>query len=73
TASANFFNFSGDSREEIAQSIDAGADAKQTLFTLKVFEELGLITHKGGKIQVIRGEKTQLTNSALYNYIDSLK
>lgn len=71
--SANFFNISGDSLEEIAQSIDAGADAKQTLFALKVFEELGLITHKGGKITVIRGEKTQLTNSALYNYIDSLK
>lgn len=70
--SANSYNLTGDSLEEIARTIGA-EDAKQTLFALKVFEELGLVNFRSGKLSVVRGGKTQLTNSALYNFIDSLK
>ncbi|MCM1439217.1 MAG: single-stranded-DNA-specific exonuclease RecJ [Roseburia sp.] len=72
TLSANSFNVCGESLEEIAASTDLGTTPEQALFALKVFEQLGLITLKGGKLSVVRGIKTQLTNSELYNFVNSL-
>ena len=72
TVSANSFNISGDALEDIAMSIDFGVPREQALFALKVFEELGLIALKSGKLTISHGVKTQLTNSRLYNFINSL-
>ncbi|MDE6557828.1 MAG: single-stranded-DNA-specific exonuclease RecJ [Clostridia bacterium] len=71
--SVNACNLFGDSMEEVAQSNDFSAPPAQVLFALKVFEELGLVALRGGRLSVMRGVKTQLTNSELYNYICSLK
>lgn len=70
--SAKSFNIVGDSAEEVAASNDFGVAGEQALFAIKVFEELGLVNFKGGKLNVVRGVKTQLTNSELYNFINSL-
>lgn len=72
TVSANSFNLIGDSLEDIAAETDLGVSPEQALFALKVFEELGLICFKGGRLGVARGVKTQLSNSELYNLVDSL-
>ena len=71
--SANSFNIMGDSAEEVAVNNNFGITAEQALFAIKVFEELGLVNFKGGKLNVMRGVKTQLTNSQLYNFINSLQ
>ena len=71
--SANCFNIIGDSAEEVAANNDLGVSKEQALFVLKVFEELGLVTFRGGKLSIVRGVKTQLTNSKLYNFINSLQ
>lgn len=70
--SSNPFNLVGDSMEEIARGVDAGVPAEQVYFALKVFEELGLISYDSGKINIIRGVKTQLTNSEFYNFVNKL-
>lgn len=67
--SANISSFSGDSLAEAALSVDTGTDKLQTLFALKVFRQLGIIVHKGGRLFLAKGVKTQLTNSALYNFM----
>lgn len=69
---ANAYRIFGGSAEELVSGYDLGVPAEQALFALKVFEELGLITFEGGKFAVIRGVKTQLNNSELYNFICSL-
>lgn len=71
--SANCYNLSGDSLEDIAAENDLGVSPEQALFALKVFEQLGLIELSGGKLNVFRGVKTQLINSELYNFVNSLK
>lgn len=70
--SANGFNLTGDTLEDIATAADFGVSAEQALFAFKVFEQLGLVEFKGGKLNVVRGVKTQLTNSELYNFVNSL-
>lgn len=70
--SANSAAVCGGSLEEIAESGFFETAPEQALFALKVFEQLGLITFKGGRITVNRAIKTQLTNSDLYNLICSL-
>ena len=70
--SANSFNLIGDSLEDIASTTDFGVSPEQALFALKVFEQLGLVSFKNGKIGVARGVKTQLSNSELYNFVNSL-
>ncbi|MDE7379871.1 MAG: hypothetical protein K2N14_02350, partial [Clostridia bacterium] len=71
--SANAYNLTGDSLEDVARLNDLGATAEQALFALKVFEELGIITYKFGRLSVNRGVKSQLTNSRLYNYVSSVR
>jgi ssDNA-specific exonuclease RecJ len=51
---------------ELVEKNDLGTDKLQALFAIKVFEELGLITFENSKLNVIKGKKTQLTNSKLY-------
>lgn len=71
--SANSYNIAGDSAEEVATDNVFSVESGQALFAIKVFEELGLVNFKGGKLNVVRGMKTQLTNSQLYNFINSLQ
>ena len=71
TISANSYNILGDGLEEIAMNTDFGVPPTQAYFALKVFEELGLLTFSGGRITVLRGVKTQLSNSDLYNFVNS--
>lgn len=67
--SANAYNLLGESLEEVAALNDFGTSAIQALFSLKVFEQLGIISMRGGHVSVAKGVKTQLTNSKLYNLI----
>lgn len=62
----------GETAEEIAQKTGI-APPSQLLFALKVFEELGLVEIKGGKLEVIRGKKTALENSEIYNFVNGLR
>lgn len=71
--SVNSFNIVGDSAEEVAANNDFGTTSEQALYAIKVFEELGLVNFRGGKLSVVRGVKTQLTNSQLYNFINSIQ
>lgn len=71
--SANSFNITGGSAEEVAANNDFGVAGEQALFAVKVFEELGLVNFKGGKLNVVRGVKTQLTNSEFFNFVNSLQ
>ncbi len=71
--SANSYRISGGSAEEAATENDFGVPPMQALFTLKVFEQLNLISFDGGRLTVYRGMKTQLNNSELYNFIVSFK
>ncbi len=71
--SVNSFNIVGDCAEEVATNNGFGVTSEQALFALKVFEELGLVGFTGGRLSVTRGVKTQLTNSQLYNFINSLQ
>ena len=67
------YNLVGDSIEEIAQSIDVGLPYAQVYFALRVFLQLKLVEFASGRLSVIRGVKTQLTNSELYNFISGIK
>ncbi len=61
----------GESAEDIAQKLGF-APPSTLLFAIKVFEELGLVEINGGKLEVIRGKKTALENSSLYNFVGAL-
>lgn len=39
---------------------------EEVIFALAVFEDLGLISREGGHLRVIRGKKTELSNSEIY-------
>ncbi len=41
----------------------------QTVFSLAVFEELGLVTLREGRLRFIRGKKTELGNSRIYRAV----
>lgn len=60
----------GETAEEAAKNCDLGTSPVQTLFALKVFEELKIIAFKQGRTVMYRGIKTQLNKSQLYNLID---
>lgn len=70
---SNCYNIVGGSAEEVAKNNGFGVPCEQALFAIKVFEELGLVGFKSGKLCVARGVKTNLTNSQLYNFINSLR
>ena len=60
----------GDTAEEIAVSCDGlGFDRREFIFALAVFEELGLVAIQDGRLQVYRGIKAELADSAIYRKI----
>ena len=71
--SANCARFSGENAIDAALSVEMGFSGSQILFAIKVFEELGLLSLRGGRLSLMRGLKTQLNNSQLYNFICSIK
>ncbi len=71
--SANSGTLDGCSAEEVAFFSSAPYAAGELLFAVKVFEELGLVAFKEGRLVVYRGVKTDLKNSPLYVAVSSLK
>lgn len=71
--SANCGRFCGETAIDSALSVELGFSGSQTLFAMKVFEQLGLLSISGGRVSLTRGVKTQLGNSQLYNFICSIK
>ena len=65
--SAGEATFEGASAEEVAFRSAPAGDPVQSMFALKVFEQLGLVSFDGGRLAVRRGIKTELRNSPLYN------
>jgi len=50
-----------------------GFDGYEFMFALSVFEELGLLTFKDGKIELCRGVKADLSDSLIYSRMKLLK
>ena len=71
--SANIASFNGENDVQLALSVNVGFSGLQTLFAIRVFEELGIISRTGGRLCLERGVKTQLASSPLYNCIQSSK
>ena len=64
----------GDTAEEIAVSCDGlGFDKREFIFALTVFEELGLVAIQDGRLQVYRGIKADLADSAIYRKVSLLQ
>lgn len=64
----------GFNAQEIACSVGgAGFDVYELMFALSVFEELGLLSFKGGRIEFYRGAKSELSNSAIYSRMKALQ
>ncbi len=64
----------GDTAEELARNCDGlGYDARQFIFALRVFEELGLVAFAEGRLLVYRGVKAELQNSPTYRRVCSLR
>ncbi len=64
--SANAGNLEGCDSYEVALKC-GGYKLSHFVFALEVFRQLSLISFEGGKLNVFRGVKTELTNSELYN------
>ena len=69
--SANAYDFEGATAEEVVKR-NAFDDKIQTMFALKVFEQLGLISFDGGRLCVNRGVKSKLDNSELYTTVSAV-
>lgn len=70
--SATATNLEGASAEELAKR-NSFDNKLQVFFALKVFEQLSLITFKSGRLEVVRGVKSKLENSPLYNMVKEIK
>lgn len=65
---------SGRNCEETARlSPWLGFDVYELTFALSVFEQLGLLSYSGGKIEIYRGVKADLNDSSIYTGISKLK
>ena len=63
-----------ESLSEAARACNSlGFDEGLFIFALAVFEELGIISLAGGRLKIVRGQKTELTNSAVYRAALSCK
>ncbi len=58
---------------EIARLAGGEFSAQQLVFALAVFEELGLISTAGGRLAFVRGKKTDLSRSEIYNAVSRAK
>ena len=64
----------GETYAAAAKSCDGlGFSLEQFAFALAVFEELGLVSLKGGRLNIVRGKKTELSASPLYCAVEKLK
>ena len=64
----------GDNAEELAYACDSlGYDKKQFIFSLRVFEELGLVAFADGRLIVYRGVKADLFDSPVYRRVCALQ
>ena len=71
---ANAARVTGESYAQAAKSCKGlGFPAEEFIFALAVFEELGLVSLKGGRLEVYRGKKTELAASSLYRAVCALK
>ena len=70
--SANIGNIDGACAEEVAKRNNLG-NRLQVFFALKVFEQLSIVTFKSGRAEVVRGVKSKLENSPLYNRVMEIK
>lgn len=66
--SANGANLFGYDLEDFALNSSVSSPI-QSLFALKVFEQLKLVNFSEGRIVPVKGVKTQLNNSPLYNFV----
>lgn len=71
--SANSGSIQGENAVDASIKNDLGYPREQVLFAIKVFEELSLLSFKKGKLEVFRGIKTKLENSALYNLVNGMQ
>ncbi|MDE5729229.1 MAG: hypothetical protein K2I20_03535, partial [Clostridia bacterium] len=67
--SANENVVEGATAEEVSKKSNLGFDKTQILLALKIFEQLSLVSFDGGRLKVIRGVKSELTNSEIYNTV----
>lgn len=51
---------------------DTDCEPSQVVFALAVFEELGLVERTNGAVRVVRGVKTDLSRSAIYQAVQNL-
>lgn len=73
TLSANADNIDGSTAEEVAKKCNYEVSKAQLYFALKVFEQLSLINFEDGRLNVVRGVKSDLKNSELYNTVLKLQ
>lgn len=64
-------NIEGADSAEIALKYNLSENPVQTAFALEVFRELKLLAFKDGRFTLYRGVKSELTNSRLYNLVQS--
>ena len=70
---ANSGTVNGTDSGEVAIQSDICPSKVQTAFALEVFRQLGLISFEDGKFKLFRGVKTDLSNSELYNIVNTTK
>ena len=64
----------GETVEELAAACDGlGFDKREFIFALNVFEELGLVAFREGRLTVYRGIKAELGNSSIYRKVRLLQ
>lgn len=71
TVAANIANIAGADSGEVALGSRL-FPPRNFAFALEVFRQLTLLNYEGGKPNITRGAKTELTNSELYNIVSKL-
>lgn len=64
---------SGENSVEAALSFEEEYEAKQLIFAIEVFVELGFLRFEGDRISVVKGVRADLTSSQLYSAVSRLK
>ncbi|MDE7265613.1 MAG: hypothetical protein K2N52_04995, partial [Clostridia bacterium] len=70
--SANAANLEGGDSYEVALNNKFSFKPSHVAFALEVFRQLNLISYDGGRLNLFKGVKTELTNSELYNIVCNL-
>ncbi len=63
----------GESYAAAARVLARGTSREQLVFALAVFEELGLLSLAGGRLHLVRGKHTDLSESAVYRAVRMYK